>query len=221
MRNDIRLEYEQALEASHHGRPTVVETVHTGRRGRPRIEIDPSWLQWAHDQRTTAGVGNFLNVSRTTVRNALLDYGISTPQPPFLLETNEGPETDEQPESSDLDVLADDLLNPDLPVPTDLPDDVHAAVPPPPSTGNISSMTNEELDGLIMRLRMHFRRAGISMLHGMLRRLGHRVQQQRIRQSLLRVDPVQRVFDRIRIRRREYRVAGPNALWHHDGQHGE
>jgi hypothetical protein len=32
---------------------------------------------------------------------------------------------------------------------------------------------------------------------------------------------VRRIFERIRIRRREYRVLGPNSLWHHDGQHGE
>ena len=58
------------------------------------------------------------------------------------------------------------------------------------------------------------------MISGMLLRLGHRVQQARVRQSLLRIDPVRRVFERIRIRRRKYNVAGPNALWHHDGQHG-
>ena len=59
------------------------------------------------------------------------------------------------------------------------------------------------------------------MLDGMLRRLGHRVQAERIRQSLIWIDPVHRIFDRIRIRRRGYTVPGPNALWHHDGQHGK
>ncbi len=58
------------------------------------------------------------------------------------------------------------------------------------------------------------------MLNGMLRRLGHRVPIEHIRQSLLRIDPVRQIFERIRIRRREYRVLGPNSLWHHDGQHG-
>lgn len=59
------------------------------------------------------------------------------------------------------------------------------------------------------------------MLDGMLRRLGHRVPMDRIRASLARIDPVQRVFGRVTLTRREYKVAGPNALWHHDGQHGE
>ncbi|KAJ7913422.1 hypothetical protein B0H13DRAFT_1508395, partial [Mycena leptocephala] len=83
-----------------------------------------------------------------------------------------------------------------------------------------STILDWELDSLLLCLRTHFRRAGISMLDGMLRRLGHRVPQIRIRDSLCRIDPVHRVFQRIRIRRREYRVAGPNSLWHHDGQHG-
>ena len=34
-------------------------------------------------------------------------------------------------------------------------------------------------------------------------------------------DPVRRIFERIRIRRRQYSVLGPNSLWHHDGQHGQ
>lgn len=58
------------------------------------------------------------------------------------------------------------------------------------------------------------------MLNGMLRALGHQIPRERIRASLVRIDPVQRVFQRIRIRRRVYSVPGPNSLWHHDGQHG-
>ncbi|KAG8941496.1 hypothetical protein FRC03_004468 [Tulasnella sp. 419] len=54
----------------------------------------------------------------------------------------------------------------------------------------------------------------------MLRRLGHRVPVRRIRESLYRVDPVRRVFGRVKIKRRTYKVPGPNSLWHHDGQHG-
>jgi hypothetical protein len=59
------------------------------------------------------------------------------------------------------------------------------------------------------------------MLRGMLQRLGYRISRERITQSLLRIDPVQRVFQRILIRRRVYSVPGPNSLWHHDGQHGK
>jgi hypothetical protein len=88
-------------------------------------------------------------------------------------------------------------------------------------TGPLSSIIDDELDSLLFRLRQHYRRAGLSMFDGMLRRLGHHVPRARIRQSLLRIDPVQRVFQRITIRRRTYSVPGPNSLWHHDGQHGQ
>jgi hypothetical protein len=86
----------------------------------------------------------------------------------------------------------DDILEPDLPIPPTLPRDILDATPNPPtsSTATISSMTDEELDDLVCRLKTHFRRAGIAMLDGMLRRLGHRVQRERIRASLIRVDPV-------------------------------
>lgn len=88
-------------------------------------------------------------------------------------------------------------------------------------TGPLSTMSDNELDDFIICLRSHYRRAGISMLDGMLRCLGHHVPRERIRQARVRIDPVQRVFERIRIRCRTYSVPGPNSLWHHDGQHGD
>ena len=60
-----------------------------------------------------------------------------------------------------------------------------------------------------------------SMLDGMLCHLGQRISRERIRASLLRIDPVQWVFEHIHIWQRVYSVPGPNSLWHHDGQHGE
>jgi len=59
------------------------------------------------------------------------------------------------------------------------------------------------------------------MLDGMLRNLGHRIPRERIWQSLIRIDPVHQVFDRIQIHRWVYSVPGPNSLWHPDGQHGK
>ncbi|KAJ3513257.1 hypothetical protein NLJ89_g3052 [Agrocybe chaxingu] len=128
----------------------------------------------------------------------------------------------------------DDILEPAYPIPQDLPPDIQEisqeilaneqiseqGVLRNPVSRHHSTISDRDLDDLIIRLRFHFQRAGISMLDGMLRRLGHRVQRERIRQALLRIDPVRRIFERIRIRRRQYSVAGPNALWHHDGQHG-
>ncbi|KAF8169973.1 hypothetical protein K438DRAFT_1484947, partial [Mycena galopus ATCC 62051] len=75
------------------------------------------------------------------------------------------------------------------------------------------------LDVLLLRLQTHYQRAGLSMLNGMLHQPGHHVAIERIRQSLLVIDPVRRIFEHICIRRRDYHVLGPNSLWHHDGQH--
>jgi hypothetical protein len=225
MQMDIRLQYEEVLDQSHHGHPTVVEMIHTGHRGRPRVRIDPEFLQWAYAHRSTSGIARFLHVGRRTVRNALLDYGIAEPQDsPFHLS---------DPDPEDTEVLdEDDLLDPSLPLPANIqiPVNISGASASNSTdqltrsavsfTGPLSTLSNDVLDNLILQLRAHFRRAGISMLDGMLRQLGHRLPRDRIRESLMRIDPVQRVFQRIQIRRRVYSVPGPNSLWHHDGQHG-
>ncbi|KAF8176256.1 hypothetical protein K438DRAFT_82250 [Mycena galopus ATCC 62051] len=213
MLNDVRIQYQQALDASHHGHASVVETIHTGRVGRPHIEIDPEFLQFAHDHRSTTGIGRFLGVSRGTVRSSLLRQGLLQPQAaPFSDDPALDEPLDGEAEGSD------NILDPDIPVPHNLPPEVEHMVAAPALAGDIADW---ELDSLLLRLRTHFRRAGVSILDGMLRRLGYRVPQTRLRESLCRIDPVHRVFQRIRIRRREYHVAGPNSLWHHDGQHGE
>jgi hypothetical protein len=223
MQIDIRLRYEETLDASHHGRPTIIQTIRTGGRGRPQIHIDPTFLEWAYAHRSTSGISRFLHVGRNTVRRALIDYGITEVQEnPFR--TSEAADGEEDP-AGDL-LQQDDLLDPNdtslltnFQTPPDLSD------PRSPSvmsfTGPLSTLSDDDLDVLITQLRSNFHRAGLSMLDGMLRHLGHRLPRERIRASLMRIDPVQRVFQRIRIRRRVYSVPGPNSLWHHDGQHGE
>lgn len=218
MQSDVRLEYQDAADASHHGRPILVRTVPSDGPGRPRIEIDPGFLRWAYGHRSTASIARYLGVSRTVVRNALLAEGIAQcqanpfpPAPPQEAVAGDGAEPD-------------DILEPDIPLPAGaLPPDIEnlTADGLVSFTGPVSGISDDELDMLLLRLRTHFKRAGLSMLDGMLRRLGHRVPTERVRQSLLRIDPVRRIFERIRIRRREYRVLGPNSLWHHDGQHGK
>ncbi|KAJ7026684.1 hypothetical protein C8F04DRAFT_1267896 [Mycena alexandri] len=97
--------------------------------------------------------------------------------------------------------LEDDILDPDYAVPQVMPADIaDAAPPPPPSTGDLSMIVDWELDSVLLRFRTHFRRAGISMIDGLLRQLGHRLQRDRIRESLCHIDPVHRVFQRIQIR---------------------
>lgn len=215
MRNDIRLCYEQLLNESHSGHPSVLERVSTGSRGRPRIVIDPEFLRFANQHRSTAAIARFLGVGTTTVRTALLQYGIASPgENPFQPTNN--PQL-ELPENHD--IPPDDLLDPQLPIPHNFSAELHRL--PTQTSSNISEIDDEALDTLIIRLQMHYRRAGITMMEGMLQRLGHRIPRERIRSALLRIDPIRRVFERIRIRRRVYSVPGPNSLWHHDGQHGE
>ncbi|KAJ7024980.1 hypothetical protein C8F04DRAFT_1191896 [Mycena alexandri] len=189
--------YQQVLDASHHGHPTVVERVHTGRPVRPRVVINPNFLQFAHEHRSTGGIGRFLNVSRGVVRSALLRQGLVEPQAaPFADPPSKSTEVPEAPLG-----LEDDILDPDYAVPQVMPADIADAAPPlPPSTGDLSTIVDWELDSVLLRFRTHFRRAGISMLDGMLRQLGHRVQRDHIRESLCHIDPVHRVFQHIQIR---------------------
>lgn len=83
-----------------------------------------------------------------------------------------------------------------------------------------SQWSDVELDAAIIELRVHYPNSGVSMLWGALRAMGQRVGRQRISESLLRVSPLDRLWQRTRIERRVYSVPGPNFLWHHDGQHG-
>ena len=78
-----------------------------------------------------------------------------------------------------------------------------------------------ELDDLIAQHHSHYTHVGLSMIDSMLQCLVYRVPHQRIRESLMQVDPVQWVFQQIKIHHHKYSVPGPMALWHHDGQHGE
>jgi hypothetical protein len=51
--------------------------------------------------------------------------------------------------------------------------------------------------------------------------LGEQVPRCQVEESYLRViDPLTNQFGNRRIEHQVYSVPGPNALWHHDGQHG-
>jgi hypothetical protein len=203
MQSDIRQQYQDAVDHSHEGYPTIMQTTYTGSVGRPSIQIDPDFLRWAYSLRSTASIARFLGVGRSVVRRALLEHGIALPrEQPAVLGGYTNDEMEEYPQ-----------IAPD--------EDQPAEAVVASYTGPLSTISDDEIDNLLIRLRRHFRRAGLTMFQGMLRRLGHHVPRERVRQSLLRVDPVQRVFQRISIRRRTYNVPGPNSLCHHDGQHGE
>ena len=62
---------------------------------------------------------------------------------------------------------------------------------------------------------------GITMLKGALDSEGCYVQRNRVAQMLLEVRPERNtLYKKIYHRRKKYWCAGPNSVWHHDGQHG-
>lgn len=216
MQMDVHLQYEEALDLSHHGHPTVVETVHTGSQGQPPIFIDPDFLQWAYGHRSVSGIAWFLHISCWTVQKARVHYGIAEAQdspfrPSIELEDLLEVDTLLDPQNENVHIIQGSAR----------PSNSTDVGPVVSFTGPLSTLCDEALDAIILQLRAHFCRAGISMLDGMLRWLGHQLPCDQIRESLMCIDPVHHVFQHIRIHRQVYSVPGPNSLWHHNGQHGE
>ena len=87
--------------------------------------------------------------------------------------------------------------------------------------GRFSDISDEYLDGLIFGyISRHGYTTGESYLIGFIRSQGLKVQRDRIRASLTRVDPHNTALRwACVITRRVYSVPGPNALWHIDGNH--
>ncbi|KAK7445427.1 hypothetical protein VKT23_014844 [Stygiomarasmius scandens] len=225
MKHDVSVRLDQVRESEHAGRPIVVWEERTGGRGRPRTVIHPWFLAFAYYNRRTTHLGQYLGVSSRTVRERLLELGIAAPgdRPAFARE-----DIDEAEEVGENEVEEDGagsehniLLNPDQEIPDSLPEDVETEAQNlrHRNRSYLSEISDSDLDSLILHLKTHYRRGGVAMMSGMLRRLGHVVQDNRIQESLRRIDPYHRAFSRIRIRRRGYSVPGPNSLWHHDGQH--
>lgn len=84
-----------------------------------------------------------------------------------------------------------------------------------------STISDQELDNYVIECRRaHGQYCGRSIVAGYLQSKGFRVQQKRIIDALVRVDPE---GSRIRwaslVKRRRYSVPGPNSLWHIDGHH--
>ncbi|KAK7463019.1 hypothetical protein VKT23_007601 [Stygiomarasmius scandens] len=224
MRHDVSVRMDQVRESEHAGRPIVVWEERTGGRGRPRTVIHPWFLAFAYYNRRTTHLGQYLGVSSRTVRERLLELGIAAPgdRPAFARESVDA-NNDEAEEAEEIEAESEhnNLLNPDQEIPDSLPEDVETEAQHlrHRNRSYLSGISDSDLDSLVLRLKTHYRHGGVAMMSGMLRRLGHVVQDDRIQESLRRIDPYHHAFSRIRIRRRGYSVPGPNSLWHHDGQH--
>lgn len=83
-----------------------------------------------------------------------------------------------------------------------------------------SVITDDELDILIREYRRKKPNTGIRYIRGWLFSHGIRVQKERVRNSLIRVDGLhQSLRYNEAIDRRCYEVPRPHALWHLDGHH--
>lgn len=84
-----------------------------------------------------------------------------------------------------------------------------------------SPLSDEQLDNTVRQfMRTHGNLVGYSLMSGHLRSLSLRVQRDRIRASIARVDPENsRICWAVVVSRRTYSVPGPNSLWHIDGHH--
>ncbi|KAJ6477881.1 hypothetical protein C8R47DRAFT_984653 [Mycena vitilis] len=87
------------------------------------------------------------------------------------------------------------------------------------TTRAMSTLTDEQLDTLLVSMLEVFPDFGRRMLMGRLKAAGHHVPRDRITASYLRVHGAPGRFGLRLIHRRPYTVAGANSLWHHDGQH--
>jgi hypothetical protein len=223
---ELREAYRAAVDAAHHDTPHPVTYVRNGRPGRPRAVIDSEWLAWAQGHRSTSEIGRYLGLSRQTVQDALLNLGLREPQEAPFVRTLVGSSSDAPSNPTGMCLsraatgLGLALYLSDLPAGISLVEPSIRYTQVHSYTTRVSVLTDDELDGAIIRLRLQFPNAGVNMLHGSLTALGHNVPKTRITASLMRIDPVRAVFERHIIRRRRYSVPGPNSLWHHDGQHG-
>ncbi|KAK1226936.1 hypothetical protein PQX77_010069 [Marasmius sp. AFHP31] len=83
-----------------------------------------------------------------------------------------------------------------------------------------SEITDEELDSITREVQHIRPGTGRRYLAGHLASAGIKVQMERIRQSLARVDPIgQAIRNRDTVTRQNYRIPRPNAMWHIDGHH--
>lgn len=167
----------------------IIQTVHTGRRGRPSKPIDPTFLRHALALRGPSRVSQVLQCSARHIRRQALRHGIVDPAPPVfrVVHNNDGSFHR-----------------------------VHTT-----QTAPVSTLTDPQLDAILMDILTAFPRMGHVMLVGALRARGHRVPESRVHATCVRIRGAPPDFARRRIIRKRYKVPGPNSLVHHDGQHGQ
>ena len=88
------------------------------------------------------------------------------------------------------------------------------------SASRFTDIDDNTLDLVIASITHNSPNVGISMLTGHLRSANIHVSRRRIRNSLVRLSPLNVLLRHLTtVHRRQYTVPGPNSLWHIDGHH--
>ena len=90
------------------------------------------------------------------------------------------------------------------------------------TSSKYSDISNDDLDKIISEIKENFPNCGIRRMKGFLTAQGIKVQWERVRKAMWRVDPegiLLRTMQLNIVSRRHYYVPGPLALWHIDGNH--
>ena len=85
-----------------------------------------------------------------------------------------------------------------------------------------SDINDSDLESIVRNLTEEFPNIGYKRMSGLLLARGLRIQQNRIREIMRRVDPHGTLFRALSLRavhRRRYHVPSPQSLWHVDGNH--
>ena len=87
-------------------------------------------------------------------------------------------------------------------------------------TTQYSHLSDESLDQIVMTIKEQFPTCGNKQMQGHLQSRGYRIQQTRVWESIMRVDPAGSMMQRLKaLNRRQYCVPGPLSLWHMDSNH--
>ncbi|KAI0731442.1 hypothetical protein C8Q76DRAFT_591606, partial [Earliella scabrosa] len=81
---DLDVACHQSIDPPETAPLPVIQTVRTGRRGRPSKLIDRNFLQYALEMRGPARIARLLDCCPRTVRRAAIRYGLVQPAPPVF-----------------------------------------------------------------------------------------------------------------------------------------
>ncbi|KAJ3563064.1 hypothetical protein NP233_g9181 [Leucocoprinus birnbaumii] len=178
--------------------PSLVTVQRTGKRGRPKIVVDDLFLDAMAPRMTPAAMHSFLNsvgsgINKRTLRRRVLEGGHAEAGAPVFNRRVDDKTGEVSVERSNMCCNA----------------------------GNATGISDQELDNRMRECLLPFIETnGRSMTQGLLVDNRIRVPRVRAEESRAHVQGLARPFQRVTIQRRTYHVAGANALWHHDGQHG-